>query len=124
MTDTHEVVRKRHVRSSSHSDNDEDEAGEDGWIEFDVGDTITPTESELASFPNRFRELRGPVSDNGSEEPEGNEEPPLELTEMTVAEVQEALETGDYDDSLDTLEEYETQNDDRKGVKQSIDDRR
>lgn len=124
MADTHEVVRKTHVRSSSHSTDEDAEAGEAGWTEFEPGDTITPTEAELRAFPERFRELRTAPSENGTEDEEGNENPPLELTDMTVAEVQEALESGDYDDSLDTLESYEKENDDRKGVKQAIEDRR
>lgn len=114
--DTHEVVRKAHYRAVD----DASEADIGNRLKaFEVGDTITPTESELEAFGDRFRELR-----NAPEESEDTEEPPLDLDDMTVAEVEEALETGDYDDSLDTIEEYESENADRNGVHNAIADRR
>lgn len=139
MTETHEVVRKTHWRSSSQNDSEDVEAGMSGMTKFEPGDLIEPTEAELRAFPDRFRELTTTESqalNNGNAETEsagsesedegdsGNGESPLELSEMTVAEIQEALSTGDYDDRLDELEEYENQNDGRKGVRQAIDERR
>lgn len=114
---SHEVVRKEHYRASSQSEDDDGEAGLAGGAEvFEPGDEINPTEAELQAYPDRFRELRGSA--------EGSVDVPLDLGDMTVSEVEEALESGDYDDSLDILAQAESQGDDRTGVHEAIDERR
>lgn len=114
---THEVIGKHHVRSSSQNDDDDVDAGEAGWTRFEPGDEITPTEAELNAFPERFRELR-------SSSDESVVEVPLDLGDMTVGEVAEELDSGEYDDKLDILEEAESQGDERTGVFDAIDERR
>lgn len=42
----------------------------------------------------------------------------------TLSELQDALESGDWDAHLDTLEEYEAENKDREGAYERIDRRR
>ena len=77
------------------------------------------------------------VDDGGDEEEsDGNQEddakadaelPDDELADVldgTIGEVEEALETGDYDDVLDELEALEEDGEDRTGVYSAIDDRR
>jgi hypothetical protein len=90
-----------------------------GMETFETGDEITPTESELEAFPDRFRELRNVNTD------ESVEQAPFDPTGMTVAEVGEALEDGSYDsEGLDDLEAAEENNDDRAGVYDAIDEQR
>lgn len=114
---THEVVRKEHARSSSRTA-DDDKVGMSGMEVFEPGDEITPTEAELSAFPDRFREIRI-QQDNEAEDDDS-----LNPSGMTVAEVSEAVETGEYDDELEEIEELETEGDDRKGVHQAIEERR
>lgn len=52
---THRVVGKSHRRSAGMPE--EDGANGEPYVEYEVGDEITPTESELESFPFRFEEL-------------------------------------------------------------------
>jgi len=84
-----------------------------GMDAFEVGDEITPTEAELEAFPERFRELR--------DSDESTSEAPFDPSDMTVDEVEEALNGEEYgSEALDELEETESSNDDRDGVHDAI----
>jgi len=53
-----------------------------------------------------------------------SEEELAEVLDGTIGEVEDALETGDYDDVLDELEALEEDGEGRKGVFSALDDRR
>lgn len=113
MTKSHEVVRKSLWRSRSRTDNSDAEAGTNAMTEFAPGDLIDPTEEELEAFSDRLREVRSPES----------EEDEFGLSDKTVADVQEELESGEYDESLEELFDAEVSGEDRKGVKEAINER-
>lgn len=62
----------------------------------------------------------GEVEGRGASEGAGPPEEVRDLLEGTVADVEEALESGDYDDRLDDVEEYA----ERAGVQDAVEDRR
>lgn len=126
---THEVIRKRHVRGYSHYER-EDDGDQPEWEVYEVGDLIEPTEEELESFGDRFRELpasRAVDSGNPSSEVEEDSEPDedeVHLSSLNVSEIRDLIESGQYDDHLDEIEAAEEDGEDRVGVKNAIADRR
>jgi hypothetical protein len=100
----HRVTRGKIVRN------------EDGdLVTYEEGDTFDPTDAELSAFGDRLE------AESEGETPGGNgPETPLELDELTVSDVEDALATGEYDDQLDMIEEAA----DRVGVQEAVEDRR
>lgn len=71
------------------------------YVEYAVGDEITPTESELESFPFRFEPIE---EEEDEEEPEGESEEGE--TESETGETPD-LDEMDYDDLQDLAGEYD-----------------
>jgi hypothetical protein len=70
----------------------------------------TSDEEQSADFPNDGADV--------------DEDELAELLDGTIGEVENALETGEYDDVLDELETLEEDGEGRKGVFSAIDERR
>lgn len=101
--------------------NDTDEVVEQGEtfeVDSDREDDADPVE-------RAFSDLVEPADadEDDTEEDDADEGPPDEVANLldgTVADVEEALESGDYDEYLDDIEEYA----ERAGVQDAVEDRR
>lgn len=94
MTDhTHTVVTKRHVRSGAHPAEETDQPK----VVYEAGDPITPTESELASFPYRFEAVEGDTtSDDDEADTTDESDDSVDLESMDYGELQTLA--ADYDE--------------------------
>lgn len=111
---------REHVRT----DELRDESIWGGTVTFDpeTGTSQEVDDDVAQQFVDEYDGLR-----LASEIDEGDAPPVDELEAVlsgTVAEVEDALETGDYDDRLDALEAHERDGADRTTVYEAIDDRR
>ena len=98
---THRVVGKRHRRSAGHEAVD----ASDGqtYAEYAVGDEITPTESELESFPYRFEEIPDDDADESAPADESDESPDESATPVST----DAIEDADYRELQSLASEYD-----------------
>lgn len=111
---------REHVRT----DELRDESIWGGTVTFDpeTGTSQEVDDDVAQQFVDEYDGLR-----LASEIDEGDAPPVDELEAVlsgTVGEVEDALETGDYDDRLDALEAHERDGADRTTVYEAIDDRR
>ena len=111
------------------------------------GDVVELSEAEYDAFGYQFARLDEPeasnedVQDSAGDEPEadddgsnseGEESPEDEQTEselhdlldQSVPDLRNILETGEYDEQLDRLEEIESEGDDRTTAHEAIQERR
>lgn len=82
------------------------------------GDVFEPTYAERQAFGD----LIEPVDED--EESDGEHFHMLDPSEYTIGGLEEALETGDFDDVLDDIEALETDGKDRDGARDVIEARR
>lgn len=88
-------------------------------VTYEAGDEFEPSDSELQSFSDRLEEVV--EEDSVDETPTGDAtETGFQLGDLTVAEVEAELATGEYDAFLDEIAEQA----ERKGVQAAIESRR
>lgn len=118
---TYEVIHKGIRVSASRSSKSDTHATEDQEF-IDVGETVEDPDGSLyQAFGDRLREVEE-GNDDSSESTSDSEGLP-DLSEMTNDEVEELVNTGEFDDELDALLEQEKNGSDRSGAKQAIKDR-
>lgn len=86
---------------------------------IETGDVIKPTEAELDSFGDSLERVAEPTT-TADAAPTTNENPPFEVGDLTVSEVEERLPEISDVDLLEEIEQREQENEARKGVSEAI----
>lgn len=85
------------------------------------GDEFEPTDAERRSFGDLIEDTDEAAAEESADEPETLAEPPFDPGDLSVSDLRERLDEGDYsDEELAALEASEKDGEDRKTAKEAI----